>query len=54
MFNPSLGVKFVANTGDPEGFSLRPFGKLAYTFQGDIGQNQSYSFIAGGTASASR
>jgi len=48
VFNPSIGVKFVANVGDPDGFALRPFGKLAYTFQGDIGQARTYSYTTGG------
>ncbi len=50
VFNPQIGVKFVANVGDPEGFALRPFGRLAYTFQGDIGQDRTYSYLAGGNA----
>ena len=49
VFNPQIGVKFTANVGDPEGFALRPFGRLAYTFQGDIGQSRQYSYLAGGS-----
>lgn len=49
VLNPTLGVKFTGTlAANSSGFQVRPYGKLAYTFQGDINSERNVRFVGGG------
>lgn len=49
VFSPTLGVKFTgALAANSSGFQIRPYGKLAYTFQGDINSTRTVRYVGGG------
>jgi len=48
VFNPVLGVKAGALLGDPEKVAYRPYGKLQYTFQGNVGNRRTVQYLGGG------
>lgn len=50
VFNPVLGVKAGALMGDPEKVAFRPYGKLQYTFQGNVGNRRTVQYLGGGDA----
>ncbi len=51
VFLPEVGARFTAALGDASGgFRLRPYGKVSYTFQGDIGSEFTAQFQGGGNA----
>jgi hypothetical protein len=49
VFVPELGVRLGAELSNGGDVSIRPFGKLSYTFQGDVGSNRTFAYAAGGT-----
>lgn len=50
VFNPTLGVKAGALLGDPEKVAYRPYAKVQYTFQGDVGNRRTVQYLGGGDA----
>lgn len=49
VFSPVLGVKLTGViAANSSGFQLRPYGKLAYTFQGDINSTRTVRYVGGG------
>ena len=49
VFNPTLGVKLGASI-DRGAFVLKPYGKLSYTFQGNVGNERTVSYLGGGNS----
>lgn len=50
VFSPTLGVKFTGVlAANSSGFQIRPYGKLAYTFQGDINSTRTVRYVGGGS-----
>ena len=50
ILSPTLGVKFTgALAANSTGFQLRPYAKLAYTFQGDINSERTVRYVGGGS-----
>ena len=49
VFSPTLGVKVTGVlAANSSGFQIRPYGKIAYTFQGDINSDRTVRFVGGG------
>src|SRR3546814_1294504 len=49
VFVPELGVRLGAELSNGGDVSIRPFGKLSYTFQGDVGSSREFAFATGGS-----
>src|SRR3546814_1344226 len=49
VFVPELGVRLGAELSNCGDVSIRPFGKLSYTFQGDVGSSREFAFATGGS-----
>lgn len=49
VFVPELGVRLGTEWSNGGDIALRPFGKLSYTFQGDVGSGRSFTYAAGGS-----
>lgn len=49
VFVPELGVRLGAELANGGDVTIRPFGKLSYTFQGDVGSSRTFAYAAGGT-----
>jgi Uncharacterized protein with a C-terminal OMP (outer membrane protein) domain len=49
VFVPEVGVRLATTLAATEAMAIRPFGKLSYTFQGDIGSSRAFTYAAGGT-----
>ena len=50
VFSPIIGVKAGALLGDVEGIAYRPYAKVQYSFQGDIGSDRTVQYVGGGNA----
>ncbi|HEX7875842.1 MAG TPA: autotransporter outer membrane beta-barrel domain-containing protein, partial [Sphingobium sp.] len=50
VFSPVLGVKAGALLGDAEGIAYRPYAKVQYSFQGNIGSDRTVQYVGGGNA----
>ena len=50
VFSPIIGVKAGALLGDVEGIAYRPYAKVQYSFQGDIGSDRTVQYVGGGSA----
>ena len=50
VFVPELGVRLATDLVTNDDVTVRPFGKLSYTFQGDIGSRRAFTFAAGGSS----
>lgn len=48
VFVPEVGVRLGTEWAANNDVSVRPFGKLSYTFQGDVGSSRSFAYAAGG------
>ena len=49
MFNPTFGVKLGASI-EGGAFTLKPYGKLSYTFQGNMGNERTVRYLGGGNS----
>lgn len=49
VFVPEVGVRLATTLAATEALAIRPFGKVSYTFQGDIGSSRAFTYAAGGT-----
>src|SRR3546814_13410647 len=49
VFVHELGVRLGAELSNGGVVSIRPFGKLSYTFQGDVGSSRAFAFATGGS-----
>ncbi|GLV22223.1 hypothetical protein TomMM35A_20740 [Sphingobium sp. TomMM35A] len=50
VFSPIIGVKAGALLGDVEGVAYRPYAKVQYSFQGNIGSDRTVQYVGGGNA----
>ena len=50
VFSPVIGVKAGALLGDVEGVAYRPYAKVQYSFQGNIGSERTVQYVGGGNA----
>ncbi|WP_327753182.1 autotransporter outer membrane beta-barrel domain-containing protein [Sphingobium sp. SJ10-10] len=50
VFSPVLGVKAGALLGDADGIAYRPYAKVQYSFQGNIGSDRTVQYLGGGDA----
>ena len=50
VFSPIIGVKAGALLGDAEGIAYRPYAKVQYSFQGNIGSDRTVQYVGGGNA----
>ncbi len=50
VFQPVIGVKAGALLGDAEGIAYRPYAKVQYSFQGNIGSDRTVQYVGGGNA----
>lgn len=50
VFSPILGVKAGALLGDANGIAYRPYAKVQYSFQGNIGSDRTVQYLGGGDA----
>ncbi|WP_097092478.1 autotransporter domain-containing protein [Novosphingobium sp. Chol11] len=50
VFSPVIGVKAGALLGDVEGVAYRPYAKVQYSFQGNIGSDRTVQYVGGGNA----
>lgn len=48
VFSPVLGVKAGALLGDADGVAYRPYAKVQYSFQGNIGSDRTAQYMGGG------
>ena len=48
MFVPEIGVRLATTLQASDNVVVRPYGKLSYTFQGDIGSSRAFTYAAGG------
>ena len=49
VFNPTFGVKLGASI-EGGAFTLKPYGKLSYTFQGNMGNERTVRYLGGGNS----
>jgi len=49
VFNPTFGVKLGASI-EGSAFTLKPYGKLSYTFQGNMGNERTVRYLGGGNS----
>ncbi|WP_449474343.1 autotransporter domain-containing protein [Sphingobium chungangianum] len=50
VFSPVIGVKAGALLGDVDGVAYRPYAKVQYSFQGNIGSDRTVQYVGGGNA----
>lgn len=50
VFVPEVGVRLGTDLVTNDDVTVRPFGKLSYTFQGDVGSTRAFTFAAGGSS----
>ncbi len=50
VFSPVIGVKAGALLGDVEGVAYRPYAKVQYSFQSNIGSDRTVQYVGGGNA----
>lgn len=48
VFVPEIGVRLATTLQASDNVVVRPYGKLSYTFQGDIGSSRAFTYAAGG------
>lgn len=48
VFVPEVGVRLATTLAATSDLTVRPFGKVSYTFQGDVGSSRSFTYAAGG------
>ncbi|KHK93579.1 hypothetical protein LK12_04890 [Novosphingobium malaysiense] len=45
VFEPTIGVRLTTVASETEDFTIRPYGSLAYTFQGDAGTSRTVGYL---------
>lgn len=45
VFDPSIGVRLTTVAKDSDGFQLRPYGSVSYTFQGNAGTSRTVQYL---------
>lgn len=48
VFVPEVGLRLATTFQASDNVMVRPFGKISYTFQGDVGSAREFSYAAGG------